>query len=202
MRKEGGSVQLQYWQGPDGTPALPFFTSLRALPRAVKQGASYLRLNARTLLEATRGARLVIHPRSQWGKELLPEPGLQEHVVEKETQVLLGQPAQYPHALVQALSTLFSKLPQVHAAYLGLIYEQGAPGLPRLLIGVHAEGDFALVLHQTSSIIPDSVEPGTLVDFLQLQPGESGGVAGYLTRETTPFCRRGVVTELQARRFH
>lgn len=130
----GEQVQLVNWQKQDGTRVLPFFASLPALQRAITEQQPYLAMPARSLFELTRGATLVLNPASGHAKEFVPHEveallatGLnqvpQTRVVEKETRVLLGQPAEYPAEMVSALTTLLARHPAVKAAYLCLMHD-------------------------------------------------------------------------------
>ena len=57
----------------NGRSCIPVFSSMTRLNAFLKKDASYLRLNARTLLEVTRGATLLLNPGSEVGKEFPPE---------------------------------------------------------------------------------------------------------------------------------
>jgi hypothetical protein len=52
-----------------GRKCVPFFTSEARLPT----GTEYLRLDAKTFFELTRGTHLVMNPGSDYGKEFCPE---------------------------------------------------------------------------------------------------------------------------------
>src|SRR3989442_7817161 len=62
-------VEIQNWSKPDGSTAVPFFSSLRALQLAIQDDQRYIALPARTFFEMTRGSNLVLNPRSDCGKE-------------------------------------------------------------------------------------------------------------------------------------
>ncbi|MDE2155635.1 MAG: SseB family protein [Xanthomonadaceae bacterium] len=65
-------VSIQNWLRSDGSPVTPLFTSLSVLQQSITRQMSYLLLPARTLLELTEGAALVLNPKSDYSKELLP----------------------------------------------------------------------------------------------------------------------------------
>lgn len=69
----GDRVSFRAWEKSDGTQAIPFFTSMDVLKQSVKEKEGYLGLPARDLFEITRGARLVLNPRSPYGKEFVPD---------------------------------------------------------------------------------------------------------------------------------
>src|SRR6476619_7232363 len=114
---KGMQIEVTNWVKPDGSRVIPFFSSLRALQLAVTEDEKYIALPARTFFEITRGAALILNPRSPVGKEFTPaeiETLLAEGinqiakriVVEAAREVLLGQPANYPNAMLASLTTL------------------------------------------------------------------------------------------------
>src|SRR4029077_11304866 len=155
--KANTQIQVTNWIRPDGSSVIPFFSSLRALQRAIADDEKYIALPARTFFEITRGAELILNPRSEFGKEfraaeveaLLTE-GVNQvatpMVAEKATEVLLGQPANYPHALVASLTTLLAKHSNVRAAYLALMHNTSRDEKPHLIVGIEADGDFENVI--------------------------------------------------------
>lgn len=65
-------VSIQSWLRSDDSPVTPFFSSLPVLQRSITRQMSYLLLPARTLFELTAGAALVLNPKSDCSRELLP----------------------------------------------------------------------------------------------------------------------------------
>jgi len=193
-------IQIQNWAKPDGSPVIPFFSSLRALQLAIKGDETYIALPARTFLEMTRGAELILNPRSPYGKEFTPEEveallteGVNRvptrRVVEQDTQVLLGQPKDYPTKMVASLSTLLAKHSNVKAAYLALMLDKSANEKPHLIVGIEADGDYENVLREAGTVAADLVADGETVDFLRVTRGDKG-VGEYLIEEVTPFYER------------
>ena len=70
--KANTQVQIKNRVKPDGSSVIPFFSSLRALQLAIKSDEPYIALPARTFFQITRGADLILNPRSQYGKEFTP----------------------------------------------------------------------------------------------------------------------------------
>ena len=98
---------------------LPIFSSLQRLQQFISSESNYLQLKARDFFEITRGAHIVLNPSFDYGKEFIPQEitemldgsifkPTQTYVAQKETKVLIGQPANYPHKLAKALSEYFS----------------------------------------------------------------------------------------------
>src|SRR3546814_17358441 len=97
------------------------------------------------------GATLVLDPASIHVKEFFPNEieallttGMnqspQTRVVQKATQVLLGQPANYPAEMVSALTILLAKHRGVKAAYLCLMHDASTQEKPSLVVGFEGEG--------------------------------------------------------------
>lgn len=186
---QGAGVSLVNWEKADGTPVIPFFTHLEALQRAIDSETTYLALPARSLFEMTLGATLFLNPKSDYGKEFVPheieallQTGMnqqaQTRVVEKETQVLLGQPSQYPQAMVNALNQLLPSHPSVRAAYLCLMHNPAEDEKPTLLVGFEGER-LEQAMREAGSVVADTAPEGQPVDFVVVD--ESGsGLGGYM----------------------
>ncbi len=198
--KANTQIQIQNWVKPDGSSVIPFFSSLRALQLAIQSDEQYIALPARTFFEITRGAELILNPRSEYGKEFtrteveallaegvsrLPE----QRVVEKDTQILLGQPSNYPTAMVASLTTLLAKHSNVKAAYLALMHDVSMDEKPHLIVGIEAEGDFENVIREAGTVAADTAPNGEPVDLIRLIRGEPG-VGQYFLEEVKPFYER------------
>ncbi|MBM1144443.1 enhanced serine sensitivity protein SseB C-terminal domain-containing protein [Alcanivorax sp. ZXX171] len=200
----GAHLSIQHWQNAEGESVIPFFTDLEALQRAIDEEKSYLGLPARSLFEMTAGTRLVLNPRSDYGKEFHPEEirslldngsnqTPQTRRAEADTDVLLGQPSDYPTAMVEALQRLLPGYPEVEAAYLCLMQEGGDAPRQSLLVGLRGDG-LVRARHAAGSVIADTAPEGRAVDLIEIAgDAEEGGVAGYLRDETTPFYQRRAV---------
>ena len=118
--REDMEVQISHWARPDGSPVIPFFSSLRTLQMSVAGDERYIALPARAFFAMTRGADLVLNPMSDEGKEFtaaeiealltagvnqLPE----QRVVQRDIQILVGEPLNYPTEMVASLTTLLDK---------------------------------------------------------------------------------------------
>ncbi len=198
--KANTQVQIKNWVKPDGSSVIPFFSSLRALQLAIQSDEPYIALPARTFFQITRGAELILNPRSEYGKEFTPaevEALLAEGVsrlatpmvVEKDMQVLLGQPSNYPNAMVTFLTTLLAKHSNVKAAYLALMHNPSVDEKPHLIVGIEAEGDFDNVIREAGTVAADTAPNGEPVDLTRVVRGESG-VAQYFLEEVKPFYER------------
>lgn len=196
----GDKVSIVNWERPDGTPVIPFFTSLPALQRAIEDEVSYMAFPTRDLFQMTMGATLFLNPKSDYGKEFFPQEietllssgvnqAAEQRVVQKETKVLLGQPAKYPSRMVSSLTTLFAKHANVKSAYLTLMHDPSVDEKPHLLVGVEVDGNIEKVMREAGTVAAESCDTGEPVDLYLVTP-EDSGLSSYFRREVKPFYER------------
>ena len=194
---EGSKLSIVNWTKDDGTPTIPFFTSLEALQRSLKEEARIVTMPARSFFEMTLGSILVLHPMSSQGKELFPdeikallETGMNHEpvgrVVQKETRILLGEPAEYPAEMVFALTKLLAKHSAVKAAYLCLMRDPESGDKPALVVGLEGNGDLSQAMKEAGSVAADTVPRDELVDFTELKRGAQG-ISEYMFNSVKPF---------------
>jgi SseB protein N-terminal domain/SseB protein C-terminal domain len=193
----GKSVQIQHFENQEGDPVIPLFSSLELLRKTLETEEQYLALNARALFEMTAGATLVLNPNQPNAKLFVPQEvqdlldgslfeQLRQVTVEKDTQVLLGQPKDYPQAFIDALVSLFETLPAVRAGYLAWIAYPDPEIEPHLVIGIDVEEGVYPEVVQQSGMAAGEVMGGKLVDFFRI---EQGGLSDYMLRQTEAFYR-------------
>ena len=193
-------ISLVNLQGPNGT-FLPIFTSQQRLQESVNQmGQNYgfLALRGENLFPilTQNPQSAVINPGAPYGKELTVDEirriadgsilKTESRVVQKATQVLLGQPAKYPTELVNALQRLFVKHPSVEAAYLAQIHNPSSGEKPHLIIGIEASGDFQKIVGEAGMTAQGVLSKEEFVDFIQVGGGK-GSLDSYLKKQTKPF---------------
>ena len=195
-------VNIQHWEKQDGGSIIPFFTSLEALQKAVEDEQPFIAMPARVLFDITQGADLFLNPKAEYGKEFYPEEVAMllatggvvkpvEHYVDKETQILLGQPEEYPSAMVDALTTLFSQRKPVRRAFLALMHDQAADEKPNLLIGLEVDAEPAEIealINEAGSVASETAPNDEPVDFCLVSENERG-ISHYLISHT-PFYQR------------
>jgi len=178
----------------NGKPFHPVFSSLKRLDENNRDGAEWLSFNGRALFEMTKGATFVLNPGSEYGKELLAEeiawmlsPATARQIqIDKPTQVLIGQPAVYPQALVDALKALFATRPEVASAHLVQI---GYPDQePHPLIGVETAGHWEGLSGDIGRTLA-AAAPGLTVDAMPIDRSEKDGLSAALI-EVQPFYTR------------
>lgn len=196
----GTNLSIVNWEKNDGTPIIPFFTSLESLQRALKEEAKYVALPAKSFFEMTLGSFLVLNPSSPYGKEFFPnevhallETGMNHapktRTVQKETKVLLGQPATNPSEMVFALTSLLAKHSAVKAAYLCLMHDPSSSEKPSLVVGFEGDTDLSEAMKEAGSVAADTAPKGELVDFIVLRRGEPG-ISEYMFTSAKPFYER------------
>ena len=193
----GEDVSIQNWKRSDGSPVVPFFTSLPALESALAEPASYMALPARSLFEITKGSALVLNPKSKYGKEFFPEEiatllaeGVnrvpQRRVTEQPTSVLLGQPAHYPAKMVDSLTTFFAKSPGVETAWLALMHDAAHDENAHLVVGIAADGDVEALMREAGVVAADAAPNGAAVDLVRVVRGDPG-ISEYFLQSVKPF---------------
>ena len=190
----------------DGVEWLPMFSSKLRLEQSLNSPGSFLQLNAEAFFEMTRGANLLLNPNLEYSKEfpatevaalldgtLLSGPVAYQ--VEQPTQVLLGQPAEYPRQLVDALSRLFAKTPSVKAAYLAHLYNPSRDEPPHNVIGIDSAGNWQEVIATAGAIARDSSPAGKIVEFIQIDANDSS-ISQYMLTKTKPFYKKSFFSRL------
>ncbi|CNK08724.1 enhanced serine sensitivity protein SseB [Yersinia enterocolitica] len=215
----GNGVNILHWEKQDGESVIPFFTSVEVLQQALDIaedqpiGSEKLSINApkqpfiampvRVLFEMTQGAHLFLNPKSEHGKEFWPQEvamllengGLAqpaEMVVDKESQILLGQPEEYPSAMVDALIQLFSQRKPVRRAFLALMHDKSVDEKPNLLVGLEVDGsidEIDQLIQEAGNVASDHAPDDGPVDFCVVNENERG-VSHYLMTHTQAFYQR------------
>lgn len=193
-------VSFVHLQNANG-PFLPIFSSQQRLKEAINQiGQSYgfLALHGKDLfpLLAQHPPTAVLNPGAAYGKELTADEirriadgsfiRNEGRVVQKATQVLIGQPAKYPTELVAALQKLFAKHASVQAAYLGWIHDPSSGEPPHLIIGIECSGEMRKISQEAGITSQGLVGDGEFVDFIQVGGGK-GSLDSYFKKQTQPF---------------
>jgi hypothetical protein len=184
-----------------GQRCIPCFTSNARLKAGIEQHTAYVTLKGRALFEMTRGVTVILNMGSELGWEFTPDAiddlldrktiAPRRIVIDKPTEALVGQPAVYPQALVDALKRAFEAKPDVLAAYLVQIAFAGTP--PHPLIGVETIGDWNAVSAEIARVAAE-VAPGAMIDAMQVDHNKSDGVMHSLLQTEPFFFRRTATT--------
>jgi hypothetical protein len=194
----GEQLQLVHWRGKDG-PFVPFFSSMaRVREASAKAGVTFGCLSipgseAFRLL-AQQPTEAFLNPGLLFGKQFLPEEirflaqvtmadgGLRP--VEKGTKILLGQPAESPAALLEALRKAFERNPTVEVAWLAQLHEPESGKPPHPIIGI--QGSDPRGAMSEAGHAARAVGVG-LLEFVDASVPTDEGIVGYLRNRTTPF---------------
>lgn len=196
---EDRPVNLQHWEKPDGTTAIPFFTSLEALQRAVSQTQPFLALPTRSLFAMTAGAELFLNPKLPYGKAFGPDEitalmmnegnALTEReILQGEMRITLSSPAEKPAQMIDSLTRLFADIKQVRRAF--IVQVQDAPqDNPHWLIGLDCEGDEEATIQAVGRVATDTAPDEEPVDICLVGQDEPG-ISHYFVHHVTPFYER------------
>ncbi|MGL6295891.1 MAG: enhanced serine sensitivity protein SseB C-terminal domain-containing protein, partial [Plesiomonas sp.] len=142
-------------------------------------------------------------PKAEYSKEFFPDEVAMllatggvvkpvERDIEQETQLLLGQPTEYPAAMIDALTTLFSQRKLVRRAFLALIHDREVDEQPNLLIGLDVKGeqaDIDALISEAGMVASETAPNDDPVDFCLVEEN-ARGVSHYLVNHTQPFYQR------------
>ena len=182
----------------EGTTCLPIFSSLQRLQSALDREAGYIALKAADFFPLIQGSAACLNPGSDFGKILTANEiaGLvsgaiwkpaESFTFSKDTQVLLGQPATYPHELADSLARLFKSIPRVKRAYLAQFCIPERGDKPNTLIAIEASGDWLEVVSQAGLVAREINVPDPPVDFHKLTSQK--GLGDYFKTQE-PFYER------------
>ena len=180
---------------------IPVFTSTDRIfdKGVIKEQVPFVAMKGEDLFKMATDATFILNPYSDHGKELLPAEitnllngtVLQaEHkriTIEKETRVLIGQPANYPHKMVESLKILFATKPVVKAAYLGWIHDPSSDIAPHCIIGLDMQSADPSVNNEAGFLAQSHLGPGEIVDFIRVT--NEPGISSYFL-STEPFYKK------------
>lgn len=182
----------------DGKLYVPIFTSVKRIQAVIDYEVGYLALNAFEFLKIINGTGLALNPGSEYGKQFTAsevsniidgsiwEPN-KKYKVEKETQILIGQPANYPNKLADALKTYFKTKKEVLSAYLAHFHNPDSGEPPHTLIGVLATDNWDEIMASAGMIVNDVEIPDPPVDFIRIDT-ENGNLDYF--HDIAPFYKR------------
>lgn len=194
----GISIQLQHLEY-EGRPCIPVFSSLARLQEFVTEPVTYLAFDTLDFLQMTAGTGLLLNPGADYGKEITADEARSivdgsiwrpesTHVTERETQVLLGHPARYPHELVDALKRLFAKDKRVQRAWVAHFHDPSRGDPPHTLIALQASDAYEAIAAEVGVVAGSVSIPDPPVDVMPV--GQGSGLDGYFLKESKPFYRK------------
>lgn len=128
---------------------------------------------------------------SNFFKYSKPQQTVEKITTSAGTVLLIGQPANYPKALMDLLETYFAQIIVIRAAYLAQIQIPADGEPPHILVGIQFDGDPKAGLDTIAAELTDLVSqletPQGKVDF---KPIVGGPIDDYLVTRTNPCYRR------------
>lgn len=194
---QGSKISILKWaKQDDGSPIIPFFSSLAGVEKSFDTRQPYMALSCQSFFEHTLDSNLVLDPLEKYRKEFSPEEVkyllktfTNSTLVEKTAgisgKVLLGQPAEYPTKTAEALKKVLANYPQVQRAYLAQMQNQSMQERPQLVVGIEGQGDLESVFKATNSAIL-ATPPSQPIGLFQIE-GSDQGLSNYLLTQIKPF---------------
>ena len=198
--KQNTTIQFQLITSQDGRTFFPAFTDwpqLRKLCGPRDQQTMVLTFDdyASMLSGDSRAAGFVVNPFSapltldrdfvaQLAKQKKERAGYSRQVIQKNTKVLLGDPADYPHAMVDAICLAVQDLEEVKRLYLRLM-SRPDESQPSYLVVVDHCGEQDTVFRT----IADAARPHLGGRFVDMVPFDSD-FGRTAAKDATPFFSR------------
>jgi hypothetical protein len=181
----------------EGQSYVPVFSALSRLHGFFGGDVAAFSVPGREILAIVRAAHVVLNPGADYGKYLVPDEigalldgsifaPVRTHVVDAPRDVLLAQPAEYPHHLIGALKPVFAARKDVRAAYLAHYHDPARDARPHTLIGIDVQGDWDALMRAAAAALDPVSRPDEVVDFV---PIDDSGVSDYL-KSTKPFYKK------------
>ncbi len=185
----GGQLQLVTGEN-NGQKFLPVFSSLARMQEYVKEEAKYLSINGRALLDLTRGAPVILNPSSEYGRELTPEQIAQllDPMPASAPVALSTSDAFYPMPLINALTGVFERHPEVETAWMIRIGIGEAGSQVQPLVGIETTGDMSALIADIERAAGEAAA-GIAFDVQRVDRSRPTGMAGALL-QAQPFYQR------------
>jgi hypothetical protein len=199
MLESGTSVGIVSFS--DGK--IPVFTSVDRIfdNDVIKEQVHQMTMKGRHLFELTAGASYFLNPYSDYRKDLLPDEvadllngtlfsPANTITVEKETQVLIGQPSVYPDEAVASLKLVFAKYPAVKAAYLGWIHNPESKDPAHYIFAVEGDGVVEDAIQEAGFVAQEHLR-GQIFDLTRISGApDDTGIDSYFINDVKPFYSR------------
>jgi len=108
-----------------------------------------------------------------------------EIVIKENTRITLGQPANYPYEMINALSSFFKKNKEIESAYVFLAHKDGDQK-PNLLLVIDFTGDKAVLFPKIASVAQDFLCENEYIDMIPL----NSSFGKDAIKDSTPFYKR------------
>ncbi len=108
-----------------------------------------------------------------------------EIVIKKETKIMLGQPAKYPHEMVKELADFFKRQKEVESAYLFLAHREGDEQ-PNLMLIIDFKGEKDVLFPQVAAVAQKYLGRDEYIDMVPM----SSGFGADAVKNTEPFYKK------------
>lgn len=195
-------ISFQRWTDAQQQQSAVFFTSVEKMRQVLPIDQAYLCFPAKKLFEMNATAHLRMNPETDISQDFY-SPDIQSVLqgnystvfpddFERVIEVFLGQPSEYPNAMVEQLNDFFVSESNIVAAYLAEILDQSRDTQPSLLIGLHLATSLDEIQKQQlhgkiGRIAYASIQHKKTIDLVHLEHDEQDGIEQYLLHETKPF---------------
>jgi SseB protein C-terminal domain/SseB protein N-terminal domain len=167
----------------NGKQLIPIFSSERRLREYITGQDTLAKLNGQSLFAmfAAQNQGVILNPGSGYGKEFTAQEiagladgsifQINKQLIEKDTQILLGAPAEPPTELIQNLIAYFEREPRVKRAYYAQIHMPQSDEAPHLIFAIEADGDFEPIASELGIIFREVAGQGQIFDLIQFGKG-------------------------------
>lgn len=193
--KAGGTISFKMLNNNSGESFFMAFTDWEELAKWSKEKeqtliSKYDDLKSMVLKDTKRVKGFVINPYSQ---NIVITPELMQYfsqtrseiVIKKDTKVMLGQPANYPQEMVNALSKFFKEHKEVESAYLFLSHKEGDEK-PNLLFVIDFSGEKASLFPKIAAVAESYLGKDEYIDLIPLNTAFGKDA----TKTATPFYKK------------
>lgn len=178
---------------------VPIFTSVERISAIIPNKMGFAAMKGRDVLAMLRGKELVLNPGADYGKMFSPEEveGILDGSIFNPqerlgagTKILIGEPAEFPQHIADALSSYFKRSHEVKTAYLALAFVDEADKQPDTMIGLEASGDWNRIVEEAGLVVRQVIKPGEAVGFVHVGESSDDFVSSFLRQHIKPFYKR------------
>lgn len=183
--------------GFQGEVYLPVFSSLPRIEAFFPHPVHYLVIPVVDFMQATGGEAIFLNPGSPFAKPFTRQEveAMQRGTFDALTvtsdaphEIMVGEPAVLPEALLAALSRFFVGHREVERAYIAQFFDPTRDKAPHSLIALVADGDWEGLLNEVAVVAQGIELPNPPLDLMRLD-GTNGAIEEYFAG-VSPFYQR------------
>ncbi len=184
---------------------IPVFTNPKHIydKGILQQKVDYMKVNGRQFLELILGHSVIVNPFSKVYKELVPNEiadmlnGSIFNVIEKgvakiHMQTLIGKPEITPTILLNSLQSVFSKMEEISAAYLGWVFNENIDKKAHYIFAIECNTktseEFRIIADTISNLCKPYLKKEEYIDIIKLTP--EGNFSDYFYEKDEPFYKK------------